>query len=68
MRALTYRHQFAEFIPETLEEGVVYVVAEGFEFKLLGKSELGEECMATPAVSRGVLYYRTRGHLTAIGK
>ena len=49
------------------EEGVVYVVAEGFEFKLLGKSELGEECMATPAISSGVLYYRTRGHLTAIG-
>lgn len=49
------------------EEGVVYVVAEGFEFRLLGKSELGEECMATPAVSQGVLYYRTRTHLTAIG-
>jgi outer membrane protein assembly factor BamB len=49
------------------EEGVVYVVAEGFEFELLGKSELGEECMATPAISQGVLYYRTRGHLTAIG-
>lgn len=49
------------------EEGVVYVVKEGFEFELLGKSALGEECMATPAVSRGVLYYRTRGHLTAIG-
>ena len=49
------------------EEGVVYVVAEGFEFKQLGKSELGEECMATPAISQGVLYYRTRGHLTAIG-
>ncbi|MSR64072.1 MAG: pyrrolo-quinoline quinone [Planctomycetes bacterium] len=48
------------------EEGVVYCVAEGFEFKQLGKSELGEECMASPAVSRGVLYYRTRGHLTAI--
>jgi len=25
VRALTYRHQFAEFIPESLEEGVVYV-------------------------------------------
>ncbi len=49
------------------EEGVVYVVKEGFEFTLLGKSELGEECMATPAVSGGVLYYRTRGHMTAIG-
>jgi len=49
------------------EEGVVYVVAEGFEFEQLGRNELGEECMATPAVSEGVLYYRTRGHLTAIG-
>lgn len=25
MRALRYRHEFAEFIPETLETGVVYV-------------------------------------------
>ena len=49
------------------EEGVVYVVAEGFEFKQLAKNDLGEECMATPAISKGVLYYRTRGHLTAIG-
>jgi len=48
------------------EEGIVYCVAAGFEFKQLGKSELGEECMASPAVSRGVLYYRTRGHLTAV--
>jgi outer membrane protein assembly factor BamB len=49
------------------EEGVVYVVAEGFEFHQLAKNDLGEECMATPAISKGVLYYRTRGHLTAIG-
>jgi outer membrane protein assembly factor BamB len=49
------------------EEGVVYVVAEGFEFVQLARNELGEECMATPAISEGVLFYRTRGHLTAIG-
>jgi outer membrane protein assembly factor BamB len=49
------------------EEGVVYVVAEGFEFELLGKSELGEECMATAAIAQGTLYYRTRAHLTALG-
>jgi outer membrane protein assembly factor BamB len=49
------------------EEGVVYVVAEGFEFELLAKNTLGEECMATPAIAEGVLYYRTRGHLTAVG-
>jgi outer membrane protein assembly factor BamB len=49
------------------EEGLVYVVAGGFEFQLLGKSDLTEECMATPAIAEGVLYYRTRGHLTALG-
>jgi outer membrane protein assembly factor BamB len=49
------------------EEGVVFVVGEGFEFQALGTGELGEECMATPAVAAGVLYYRTRGHLTALG-
>jgi outer membrane protein assembly factor BamB len=50
------------------EEGVVFVVKAGPEFELLRKNELGEECMATPAVSRGVLFYRTRGHLTAVGR
>jgi outer membrane protein assembly factor BamB len=49
------------------EEGVVFVVGEGFEYQALGTGELGEECMATPAVAAGVLYYRTRGHLTALG-
>ncbi|HEX6883781.1 MAG TPA: PQQ-binding-like beta-propeller repeat protein [Planctomycetota bacterium] len=49
------------------EEGVVYVVAEGFEFELLARNELGEECMATPAIAEGTLYYRTRGHMTALG-
>jgi outer membrane protein assembly factor BamB len=49
------------------EEGDVFAVAEGFEFQILARNELGEECMATPAIAEGVLYYRTRGHLTAIG-
>ncbi len=48
------------------EEGQVFVVPEGFEFEVLARNDLGEECMATPAVSEGVLYYRTRGHLVAI--
>ncbi len=48
------------------EEGEVFVVPEGFEFSVRAKNTLGEECMASPAISEGVLYYRTRGHLTAI--
>jgi outer membrane protein assembly factor BamB len=48
------------------EEGQVYVVAAGTEFELLAENELGEECLATAAISEGVLYYRSRSHVTAI--
>jgi outer membrane protein assembly factor BamB len=50
------------------EEGEVYVVKEGIAFELLGKNLLGEIAMATPAVSGNTLYYRTRGHVIAIGE
>jgi outer membrane protein assembly factor BamB len=51
----------------TSEEGDVYVVRAGPSFELLAKSALGEVTMATPAISEGVLYFRTRSHLVAIG-
>jgi outer membrane protein assembly factor BamB len=50
----------------TSEEGEVYVVRAGARYELLSKNLLGEIAMASPAVSEGVLYYRTRGHLVAI--
>lgn len=51
----------------TSEEGDVYVVKAGPSFELLSSNALGEVAMATPAVSEGTLYFRTRGHLVAIG-
>ena len=51
----------------TAEQGDVYVVQAGPEFKLLGVNEMGEICMATPAISQGALFFRTRHHLMAIG-
>ena len=36
-------------------------------FELVATSAMGEVCMATPAVSEGKLFLRTRGHLVAIG-
>ncbi len=50
----------------TSEEGDVYVVKPGPEFRLLAMNSLGEICMATPAISEGVLYFRTSEHLLAI--
>jgi outer membrane protein assembly factor BamB len=51
----------------TSEEGDVFVVKAGSSFELLAENPLGEVSMATPAISEGVLYFRTRGHLVAIG-
>jgi len=52
----------------TSEEGTVLVVAAGTSFEVVARSELGETCMATPAISDGVLYWRTRGQLVAVGE
>jgi outer membrane protein assembly factor BamB len=51
----------------TGEEGVVTVIKAGPEFEILGRSDMGEPCMATPAISQGALFIRTRGHLYSIG-
>jgi outer membrane protein assembly factor BamB len=48
------------------EEGDVYVVKAGPQFQLLATNPMGEICMATPAISEGVLYFRTQAHLVAI--
>ena len=48
------------------ESGDVHVVRAGTEFELLATNELGEPCMATPAISEGTLYWRTQGHLVAV--
>lgn len=49
------------------EEGEVYVIKAGPTYELLATNNLGEITMATPAADDGVLYYRTRGHVVAIG-
>ena len=50
------------------EEGEVFVIKAGTKFENLALNELGETCMASPAISRGVLYFRTRHHLIAARK
>jgi outer membrane protein assembly factor BamB len=51
----------------TSEEGGVFVIKAGPVFEQLAENSLGEIAMATPAISDGTLFFRTRAHLVAIG-
>jgi outer membrane protein assembly factor BamB len=50
------------------EEGEIYVIQAGPEFKVLATNPMGEVCMATPAISEGTLFFRTQGHLIAVAE
>jgi outer membrane protein assembly factor BamB len=49
------------------EQGTVYVVKPGAEFTVLATNQMGEVCMATPALSEGAIFFRTQGHVVAVG-
>lgn len=48
------------------EEGNIFVVQAGPEFKLLSKNALKDICMATPAISGNTIYFRTQHFIYAI--
>jgi hypothetical protein len=50
------------------ELGNAFVIAAEAKFSVTASNSLGEICMATPALSDGTLFYRTREHLVAIGR
>jgi len=52
----------------TAENGDIYVIEAGPEFKLTGINKMNETCMATPAISLGTMFFRTRQHLVAIAE
>ncbi len=46
--------------------GEVVVLAATDHFTLLGRTELGEQCHATPAIARGAIYFRTLTRLCCL--
>lgn len=50
----------------TSEEGEVYVVRAGEKYELLAKNLMQDVCLATPAISKGILVVRTKGHVYGI--
>jgi outer membrane protein assembly factor BamB len=50
------------------EEGVGTVLQAGKTFEVLAKNDLGERTLASPAVTDGALFLRSRSHLWRIGR
>ena len=48
------------------ETGKVLVVPVGDEFSTAAVNDLGDNCMATPAIADGTIYFRTQSKLIAI--
>ena len=51
----------------TNEDGVTFVFTAGPRFELLAKNDLGERCLASPAISGDRLLIRTEQHLFCLG-
>jgi outer membrane protein assembly factor BamB len=49
------------------EDGDVYVLKAGPAFQVLATNQLGESCLASPAISGGVIYFRTASRIVAVG-
>lgn len=49
------------------EEGMIYIFADGNEFKPLAEIPLNEVCMTAPAITDGMIFFRTQNWLYAIG-
>src|SRR5262249_6652468 len=51
----------------TADDGETFVLRAGPAFAVVSRNELGENCYASPAVSRGPLFLRGVRHLYCIG-
>jgi outer membrane protein assembly factor BamB len=48
------------------ENGSIYVIKAGSEFKLLAKNEIKDVCLATPAISNNTIFFRTQHYVIAV--
>ena len=49
------------------EEGTIYIVQDGDEFKLLAEIPMNDICMTAPAITDGMIIFRTQKYLVAVG-
>lgn len=50
------------------ENGVVVVLEDGKDYKILAKNDMGAPILATPAIANGNILIRTRSKLICVGK
>ncbi|MBN1819207.1 MAG: PQQ-like beta-propeller repeat protein [Prolixibacteraceae bacterium] len=50
------------------DNGIIYVIQAGPEYKLLAENPLNDIFMTTPAITEGMIYFRTLNYLIAVGK
>src|ERR1035437_3762589 len=50
------------------EEGTVYIIEDGDTFKLLAEIPMNDICMTAPAITDGMIIFRTQKYLVAVGK
>jgi outer membrane protein assembly factor BamB len=50
------------------EEGTVYIIQDGNSLVVLNEIPLKDICMTAPAITDGMIYFRTQHYLIAVGK
>jgi outer membrane protein assembly factor BamB len=50
------------------EEGTIYIVQAGDQFKILAEIPMNDICMTAPALTDGMIVFRTQKYLVAVGK
>ncbi len=49
------------------EEGTVYILQDGSSFKLVNEIPLNDICLTAPAITQGMIFFRTQHYLLAVG-
>jgi outer membrane protein assembly factor BamB len=49
------------------EDGDIFVVRAGRTYQEIAKNQMKEVIMSTPAISDGMMFIRTLGHVYAVG-
>jgi outer membrane protein assembly factor BamB len=50
------------------EQGTIYILKDGDSFNQIGEIPMNEICLTAPAITDGMIFFRTQKYLIAVGK